>query len=599
MLAQTETKKTDAVQAWLDYEGENADLKYLRDENEATRHKAALGLLEEGNPRDIGALLAMIEMDRDTTFAGMAALQMNTLRCLRLLGDSVAVEFLCAALNNPALLRMRGGSPLPALVAKALTIGRATPWIAPLCSQLADYGVERVWAARLLGEIGFPRTTEALCAALRRSGKWTRLAAAKALGQLRDVQAVEALCAIFADDAEDLELRHEAGKALGLISDSAAVPTLCAALKIESAELAGIAAWALGEIGDKRAVDPLIEALESWGSNACFVFALQKLNDVRAVVPLCEILRGGYDKESTEAAAEALGSIGDVRAVEPLCRILEEAQFTSSFYTLQYHYARLALLEFECIQAVEPLCQALQSPCNCVRATAAEVLGKIGDPSALPALKILQSDKSSDVRLTAAVAISKLSDDHFTTLYELAVNPDPELRKTGLCLLASLGDRGAIPCIEAARRSPDPCIRLFAASAAAVLKNSPYQVVSVAMSWEDCLDNTLADSLWFDMNNNSQFRQEVIKDFGPWEALCAEEPDRLLQFGKRAAWPFRWLLGEVGVDRCFDTLGPDCFRAMLWLAGARVVKEEGHRHWWDNGILETIGQNGMTIFTKV
>ena len=60
------------------------------------------------------------------------------------------------------------------------------------------------------------------------------------------------------------------------------------------------AARVLGEIGDERAVEPLIEAL-SYDEG------------------------GWHDYEVHVAAAEALGNIGDKRAVEPLIKVLSDA----------------------------------------------------------------------------------------------------------------------------------------------------------------------------------------------------------------------------------------------------------------------------------
>jgi HEAT repeat protein len=58
----------------------------------------------------------------------------------------------------------------------------------------------------------------------------------------------------------------------------------------------GAIAWALGEIGDQRAVEPLIEALFYGDGEYCVDFG-------------------------RVAAAEALGEIGDARAVEPLIEL--------------------------------------------------------------------------------------------------------------------------------------------------------------------------------------------------------------------------------------------------------------------------------------
>jgi len=85
------------------------------------------------------------------------------------------------------------------------------------------------------------------------------------------------------------------------------------------------AAYVLGEIGDKRAVEPLIKALEDedrnvrWGAAE----ALGYIGDKRAVEPLIKALED-EDWYVRKRAAYALGDIGDKRAVEPLTEALKD-----------------------------------------------------------------------------------------------------------------------------------------------------------------------------------------------------------------------------------------------------------------------------------
>jgi HEAT repeat protein len=100
------------------------------------------------------------------------------------------------------------------------------------------------------------------------------------------------------------------------------VPGLIKALRYKSAKddwTAWAAARALGEIGDTRAVEPLIAALKD--SNASgrkgAVAALGKIGDARAVEPLIAALADSHEVVQM-LAADALGDIGDARAVKPL-----------------------------------------------------------------------------------------------------------------------------------------------------------------------------------------------------------------------------------------------------------------------------------------
>jgi HEAT repeat protein len=118
---------------------------------------------------------------------------------------------------------------------------------------------------------------------------------------------------------------EEAAGALGEIGDARAVEPLIAALKDKNSGIRYGAAGALGEIGDARAVEPLIAALKDKHPvvRETAAEALGEIGDARAVEPLIAALK---DKGPgvLEKAAEALGEIGDARAVEPLIAALKD-----------------------------------------------------------------------------------------------------------------------------------------------------------------------------------------------------------------------------------------------------------------------------------
>ncbi len=84
-------------------------------------------------------------------------------------------------------------------------------------------------------------------------------AAAKALGQMH---AVEPLIAAPKDSSVGMAERQAAAQALGQVGDGRAVEPLIAALNDLDLNLRSDAAEALGKLGDKRAVEPLAVALK-------------------------------------------------------------------------------------------------------------------------------------------------------------------------------------------------------------------------------------------------------------------------------------------------------------------------------------------------
>ena len=145
----------------------------------------------------------------------------------------------------------------------------------------------------------------------------------------------------------------------------------------------------LGEIGDPRAVEPLIRLVSTGqllfvGDN--LVEALRNFG-----APAIQLLIKALG-EGNLAAAEALGEIGDKRAVEPLIKALGDDD------PLVRDHAASALGEIGDKRAVEPLIKVLEDDVSDVRMWAAYALGEIGDKRAVgPLIKALgdEDDNSS------------------------------------------------------------------------------------------------------------------------------------------------------------------------------------------------------------
>ena len=147
--------------------------------------------------------------------------------------------------------------------------------------------------------------------------------AAFALGQIGDPRAVRALITALEDKSDSVS--SSAAEALGRIGDPQAVQPLIRALEDRSGGVQTWAAEALGKIGDPQAVRPLIEALwhESHVFRKCIASALREIGDPQAVTVLIGALEDNR-KRIRRFAAEALGRIGDPRAVGPLTEALED-----------------------------------------------------------------------------------------------------------------------------------------------------------------------------------------------------------------------------------------------------------------------------------
>jgi HEAT repeat protein len=133
--------------------------------------------------------------------------------------------------------------------------------------------------------------------------------AAWALGALGNRKAVPVLSRSLSDTEPNV--RKRGAWALGALDASEAVPALVEALKDSDAGVREQAAWALGAISDRRAVDGLIGALSD--SVAAVrkqaAWALGAISDSRAVQALMKALKD-TDAGVRKQAAWALGAIG-------------------------------------------------------------------------------------------------------------------------------------------------------------------------------------------------------------------------------------------------------------------------------------------------
>jgi HEAT repeat protein len=277
------------------------------------------------------------------------------------------------------------------------------PAVAPLLGCLKDEDAgRRQGAAQALGELGDKRAVDPLIACLQDDNADVKKNATNALGQLGDKRAVEPLIGVLKTDTTEVGLA--AAEALGLLGDSAAVPPLVASLSDQDAGLRlacaqaldklhyqpekvednvtyliALQAWdkvakmgapafeplvaclsdqnrdvhesaigALGDLGDKRAISPLSDALPDWNLNGALVSALEKLGwkptsgaeqiyawigkqdsthlkeqwDKTRQVLLDDVSSSNHQK--MENAVYSFMAIGDPKVVDDLVKALDE-----------------------------------------------------------------------------------------------------------------------------------------------------------------------------------------------------------------------------------------------------------------------------------
>jgi len=323
-------------------------------------------------------------------------------------------------------------------------VALGAPAVPALLGALSD-SVVREDASQAISRIGAPAQSELVAAIRGGVGAKLRAAAAKALegmgwspadeaerwamavakGDLQDygesIEAIRALLVPFADTTEsDWDLRKLARGRLRNRGEAALGPLL----------------EALADIGDPRAVEPLIKHLgvEADLMRARTVSALGKIGDDRAVGPCVQMLTD-EDDDVRKAAAESLGLLGDASAVQPLLAALEsEREYTDcseTAHSLVLGKVIEALGKLADERAVPILIRSLRGdPDWSMRLGSAEALEQIGHPDAIDPLVEALKDSHSTVRWYVAHALGVIGD-------ERALRP--------LAVAEKLEDEGSVP----------------------------------------------------------------------------------------------------------------------------------------------------------
>ena len=295
------------------------------------------------------------------------------------------------------------------------------PAFAPLIAALKE---NYTWVSGILVKIG-PPVVSPLISELLNGDKDRRPEVIGVLSRLGDHRAVDPLIATLFDD--DSRVRRSAVDGLDKLNwqpggdtngamywiikeqykkcisiGGPAFQLLLVLLKDVEKNMGESAAEALGQFGDPRVVEPLIDAFKDkdTGVRRAAAKALGSLKDVRAVEPLIAMLESSEDGE---AAAEALGKFGDARAVEPLIAALKNGSTDVQMAAAE----ALGKIDFP---ALEPFFAALKDQHKFVRKAIAEALGKTGDTRAVGPLLVALNDWDSVVRMAAACALGNIGD---------------------------------------------------------------------------------------------------------------------------------------------------------------------------------------------
>jgi len=234
-----------------------------------------------------------------------------------------------------------------------------------------------------------------------------RKAAVYALGEINDTRAVNPLIGILMRDNCN-EVREVAAYVLGEINDTRALYPLIQVLKEDESCVREEAAYALGKIKDKRAIKSLLQEYDYWSIN----------NNARA--------------DKAWVAAWAIDEIQGSSIAEPTMMEAPE-----SFSCMRPGFSglpnsNLMSKNINHTSLIELLIQLLKDEDASERTKAASTLGEEKDARAVDALiPVLLSDKDEKVRAMTAWALGEINDQRAERpLRDRAINDEsPEVQK--------------------------------------------------------------------------------------------------------------------------------------------------------------------------
>jgi HEAT repeat protein len=370
------------------------------------------------------------------------------------------------------------------------------------------------WSEVRAPEIGRP-SVPGLLAALKDEDPEVCAGAAVALGKIGDTSAVAPVIALLED--KDVAVRCRAATSLKDFSDPRVVPALIGALKCVKMEKeegvlrcgntpdpewesAASAAWALGKMKCREAVEPLIAALKQ-GDNHFAMFAaeaLGRIGDPRAIPHLISLWHEPYidmgtelsvggalvefgkpsigplieamkSKEKRFQASFRLAEIGEP-AIEPLIGLMRSEDEPQS---LEILLEQNLVCESQGLIAESVLASARDD--EDLRLTAASALGSIKGPRILPRLFAALKDANPGVRAGAIMALDDSEDARVVEpIIACLFDTHVSVRNEAILALQQLGDHRAIlPLASVAEKDPDAENRVSAACAILNLKPGP------------------------------------------------------------------------------------------------------------------------------
>ncbi|MFX1520422.1 MAG: HEAT repeat domain-containing protein [Promethearchaeota archaeon] len=206
---------------------------------------------------------------------------------------------------------------------------------------------------------------------------------------------------------EDSKVKESALYALGELGDERAVEPLIKMLEDPSSNIRKGAAVALGWLKDTRAVEPLLKYLQKAQASefSSITYALSELKDMKAVEPLIQMALEGKSQQIRKPCIRALGKMNDKRAIIPLIEILTNKKEARDFHTFTREILDKMLDE----EGIKTLIQAFESSNEAVKWFASRKLRELREKSFEPLVNAIK-EGNREIRKYSIITIAEMED---------------------------------------------------------------------------------------------------------------------------------------------------------------------------------------------
>ncbi len=395
-----------------------------------------------------------------------------------------------------AVVRRLVGASGPELTACMQALGalRDTRGVLPILYAIQKYPDQRIRGFDAIVEMGKPVMSELSRLAAEAVDADVQFSIAEMLSRFPGACPVDTFSRLMANPS--VIIRQRAAESLAKVADGNAVSILIKALDDEDAVVRMFAAQGLRLAPSGTAAKALLKAIDDPDRDVR-LSALGALGecDQQAVKPALLKRSEDPDVEVAIIASEGLARMGDPSGVPSLIDILEAQPVSSEegyalrivegFRKLKDKRTSLPLLNLLLcndallrLRAVESLGQGSDRSCrpslekllkfdqsDDVRIAAAKALGDLGDPEAHEALQGALND-TTQVRLKAVIALGQLrSKESLPALLVLLSDPSPQIKYQTLRAIGDIKDRSAISAVESLVDTDDEMLRRAALKA--------------------------------------------------------------------------------------------------------------------------------------